>query len=371
MIFFRYIPYRDLRHPAIDELLFLRSKLLHAESSRYVGKHLTEEIFHFLNYIKPDLRRDQIEKFSEIKKELNQLRRGKTAPASEIFERMFTQSIGSSVGSNFSSYSKPRSGKITVSKKGLENGIDISLASNRIKLNRFEEKLAFSLPKNATYFESPLITNYIDSLIYSQTSATIAFGRKQHTMFSKKIAQAHQKDLAMKLVSSKRIGNKKNELVQKIENIIGGKFAYNEKERDFLFHKDNEVYGSVSTAMGIKSLGIITLIAQAGLVGDDNVLILDEPEVHLHPNWQLKLAEVLVSASKNSKGTILISSHSPYFIEAIDAYAHKYKIRDDINFYNAVKGKDNYTSFKDCSDDISPIINNLAEPFKEIDRIFS
>ena len=47
-----------------------------------------------------------------------------------------------------------------------------------------------------------------------------------------------------------------------------------------------------------------------------NLLLLDEPETHLHPSAQLDLlSELLVISKKNSKNIVLYSTHSPYLID--------------------------------------------------------
>ncbi|VVM17606.1 hypothetical protein BSPWISOXPB_2973, partial [uncultured Gammaproteobacteria bacterium] len=65
--------------------------------------------------------------------------------------------------------------------------------------------------------------------------------------------------------------------------------------------------------------------------------MLDEPEVHLHPNWQLKYAEIITLLVKNNIN-ILVTTHSPYMIEALERYAEKYDIKDKTNFYLAKDG---------------------------------
>jgi predicted ATPase len=39
---------------------------------------------------------------------------------------------------------------------------------------------------------------------------------------------------------------------------------------------------------------------QRPLIKSDCCLVLDEPEVHLHPNWQLKYAEIITLLVKNN-----------------------------------------------------------------------
>ena len=67
------------------------------------------------------------------------------------------------------------------------------------------------------------------------------------------------------------------------------------------------------------------LLLQKGRLNSNNLLIIDEPEVHLHPTWQVKFAEILVLLSKELAIPVLLTSHSPYFIEALEEFTKKYE----------------------------------------------
>ena len=54
-----------------------------------------------------------------------------------------------------------------------------------------------------------------------------------------------------------------------------------------------------------------------------SLLIIDEPEVHLHPEWQVKFAEILTLLQKEIDIHILLTTHSPYFLQAIDVFSRK------------------------------------------------
>ncbi len=47
---------------------------------------------------------------------------------------------------------------------------------------------------------------------------------------------------------------------------------------------------------------------------DDGIVIIDEPELHLHPNWQKKLIQILKDETSNKNIQILFATHSSTFI---------------------------------------------------------
>ncbi|WP_240148693.1 AAA family ATPase [Streptococcus sp. 2001] len=73
----------------------------------------------------------------------------------------------------------------------------------------------------------------------------------------------------------------------------------------------------------MKTFYLIKSLLENGVIRENGTLILDEPEVHLHPEWQLKFAEIIVLLQKEFGLHILINSHSPYLVEAIDIFSKK------------------------------------------------
>ena len=143
-----------------------------------------------------------------------------------------------------------------------------------------------------------------------------------------------------------------------IKPIINGNFQENSLG-DFVFQKENENIELINTAMGIKYFGIFQVLSDKNHFYNGQVLILDEPEVHLHPTWQLKLAELIVIlVQKGIK--ILVNSHSPYMIEALEKYAKIAKIKSD--FYLAEDTKIEKIENSN-SRTLSAIFEKLSEPY--------
>lgn len=154
-----------------------------------------------------------------------------------------------------------------------------------------------------------------------------------------------------------------------ISEVINGAFGFNSKNQ-LVFKKQEVEFDLNNVATGIKSFGVLQLLLQKGLLNSNSLLIIDEPEVHLHPKWQVKYAEILVRLSKEFAIPIVLTSHSPYFIEALEAYSIKYQYQDSTNFYLAKKNKDGLSSkIIDVTRDISPILSSISEAFYKIQDI--
>ena len=154
----------------------------------------------------------------------------------------------------------------------------------------------------------------------------------------------------------------KTKIKLNIETIIKGNIVETNLG-EFSFHKENKNIELINTAMGIKYFGILQVLSDKNHFYNGQILILDEPEVHLHPKWQLELAKVIVYlVSKGVK--VLVNSHSPYMIEALQRYSKKKNISN--NFYLA-------DECKIIEDDqaLSKIFAKLSEPFDEFDKMDS
>lgn len=125
-----------------------------------------------------------------------------------------------------------------------------------------------------------------------------------------------------------------------------------------------------SLSTGIKVFAIIKrLLLNQGLKERD-VLVLDEPEVHLHPEWQLRYAEIIVLLQKTFNLTVVVTTHSSHFLEALDLYSKIHKTSDVCSYYFASCIQDSdLVSFENVTGQLEKIYSNLVQPSFLIDEI--
>lgn len=58
------------------------------------------------------------------------------------------------------------------------------------------------------------------------------------------------------------------------------------------------MYNLLDVATGVKSFAILQLLIKNGSLSDKTLLIMDEPESHLHPQWTVKYARLIVLLDK-------------------------------------------------------------------------
>jgi predicted ATPase len=185
----------------------------------------------------------------------------------------------------------------------------------------------------------------------------------------------HLKDLIDKLENARFYSAESDvttAVLKKINDILHGEFSFEKDQRDFVFNKRQNGHGkkiqvrSVNTASGIKSFGIIQLLLQAGFVDNRSLLILDEPETHLHPKWQIEYARLLVELVKNDI-RVMVTSHSPYLIQALKVFSDKEGITENTHFYLASrKEKSPGCVIENVTDDLNRLFQKLSEPLQNL-----
>jgi predicted ATPase len=118
-----------------------------------------------------------------------------------------------------------------------------------------------------------------------------------------------------------------------IRNVVDGEFKQVEGDLKFQEECMNTPLGMFNVSAGMKPFLIIKRLLEAGEIKERGILIFDEPEIHLHPEWQLKYAELLVLLQKEFNLNILLTTHSPYFLNAIEVYSQKNGITGNCNYY--------------------------------------
>jgi len=154
-----------------------------------------------------------------------------------------------------------------------------------------------------------------------------------------------------------------------IQEIIGGEFKKEDGKISFnkyLIGKKVEVK-IANTAFGIKSFGLLQLLNNNGYLNKKYILILDEPEVHLHPEWQLKYAKIIVELVNNGI-YVVVNTHSPYMLQALKFYSDKIAdVKNRTNFYLAEKKDGDINSvIVDKTNDLNAIFQKLSKPLQDI-----
>ena len=131
--------------------------------------------------------------------------------------------------------------------------------------------------------------------------------------------------------------------------------------------EDGKEFELTEVATGIKAFSIIQILLKNGHIDNRTLLIIDEPESHLHPQWIVEYARMIVLLHKHIGVKFFLASHNPDMVSAIRYIAEKEGVLDNVNYYLAEKEEEAYLyNYRALGSDIEPIFGsfNIA-----IDRI--
>lgn len=155
-------------------------------------------------------------------------------------------------------------------------------------------------------------------------------------------------------------------VVNRFRELCGGRLERRGRGLVFLQDEKNIRLPINNLSAGLKVFLMLQELILNGSLIEQGTVILDEPEIHLHPLWQVKLAELVVLLQKALKLHILIMTHSPYFVGALDIYSKKYGVIDD-NRYYFVERREDGGVVRDVTQHLAVIYDSLAQPYQTIE----
>ena len=191
---------------------------------------------------------------------------------------------------------------------------------------------------------------------------------------------SHRQDMVVKLLGRKKafdftlvdelVVKKKLEKILKLMDDICAGSIVRDDSGNFIFQsaKLNNSLEMVNLSTGMKSFVILRRLLETGKMEENGILILDEPEIHLHPEWQLKFAECIVLIQKEFGINILLNTHSPYFLNAVEVYSEKYGIEKKCEYY-LTDESDEGLIVKKVTGHTEEIYAKLASPLQKLEDL--
>ncbi|MEB3058541.1 AAA family ATPase [Parvimonas sp. D9] len=267
----------------------------------------------------------------------------------EILKNNLLTEFSYQIGNIFSN----EDSEITLTIKGRD--INIKIKDDKF----FSVENDISLGTEVIYIDNPFIIDDIDTIILSRLNRNIS---SKHSYFLRKKLES---EYFLNTIIDKIIIQKSfEEIFNKIDlgNFVkfGPGIKYKKNNNEKALNVEN-----LST--GIKSFMLIKTLLLNGHLSENGTIVLDEPEVHLHPEWQLIFAELIVLLQKEFNMHILLTTHSPYFLNAIEVYSAKYEIKEKCKFYLS-ENDGNFAKFNDVTNNSELIYKKLARPFQELEN---
>ena len=134
---------------------------------------------------------------------------------------------------------------------------------------------------------------------------------------------------------------------------------------ELIFQERGHRFSLPLTAMGIANVGILALLIERKIIDKDAFIFIDEPEAHLHPAWQVVMAETLFELSRQGVN-VVIATHSADILKWIEVHV-KEKPEDKafiaLNDFTPHGVGDNEQDFEVK---LAGIKKSLTEPFSNL-----
>lgn len=235
--------------------------------------------------------------------------------------------------------------------------IDITIKNNRVKLNS-EQKL---LNTEAIYIYDPFILDDVRTMFFYDKSRRTD-ERKMDLMY-----KLYYKNNKKNTIDEMILEEKLNKIYKQLNIVCKGTLEDSGNSVGYKELNSNQILEIRNISTGLKTFVILKTLLQKGWIEEKGTIILDEPEIHLHPEWQLLLARLIVLLQKELNMHILLNTHSPYFLNAIEVYSLKYKIDDKCKYYLASE-KNKSVMIEDVTNHTEVIYEKLAKPLQDLEN---
>ena len=290
----------------------------------------------------------------KLKEWFSRLRNLLTIPEEDIFKAVLEKTMDIEFNGQINNIYSDKSGSIQLQIQ--DKTIDIRVHDNKV------EDINESIPlfAEAIYLDDPFILDDNHALYYRGGVGII--DHKTHL----KHKLLHSREEA-NIVEEIAVNNKLDTIYKKISQVCSGEIIMDNHATLGYQRKDSDkVLDIRNLSAGLKTFVILKELLQNGSIEYNGTIILDEPEIHLHPEWQLIFAELIVLLHKEFGMHILLNTHSPYFLRAIQVHSAKHEVADRCKYYLAELSGTSAV-IHDVSNDIEKIYQKLSRPLQKLE----
>ena len=146
------------------------------------------------------------------------------------------------------------------------------------------------------------------------------------------------------------------------QDVINGRMSIS-RGGDMSFEQEGRSFPLQTTATGVANLGILALLIERKIIDQGTVLFIDEPEAHLHPAWQVLMAEALFRLARAGV-KVVVATHSLDILKWLEVWVKKNPDDEKIvalNQFPVLNGDDEPFDQK-----MAKIKKDLTKPFFDL-----
>lgn len=352
----------QVRKDKINSIFRESRRFLGLQQSRKLRNKIVQEseideeidLDDLINQIEINLRLERNNN-KEIERILDKIKKRTKLSEKEVLKEIIQKNFDNEFNYQINNLNLLKNGNIVLDIKNKK----LKLAFNNNKVELSEDEY-FSLYAKAILIDNPRILDGLDDLLVFPL-----FNENAHSLDLIKLLRDY-KDLT----ATDRVLNKEKSLqIEKILNsVVGGNFEKDEMGA-YIYKNNNGIDINIKNlSTGLKTFSMMKLLLLNNEIEENGTIILDEPEIHLHPEWQLKFAELIVLLQKEFGMHILLTTHSPYFVNALEVFSEKYGVDEKCKYYVA-ENVENSSIIKNVTDNTREIYRKLARPIQDLENI--
>lgn len=221
--------------------------------------------------------------------------------------------------------------------------------------------LGYSLHTEAIYIDDPFVLDNVDFKIVRRRTI---YADHQTQLINKFLQTCNNTSVVDEIVVENRFAD----IYEKLASVCNGNIIQQRNGRlAFQLSNSDEALSVKNLSTGLKTFVILKTLLMNGVIEKNGTIILDEPEIHLHPEWQLLFAEIIVLLNREFGVNILLNTHSPYFLRAIQVYSAKYERSDVCKYYMSEIGEMGKAYITDVTDNVDKIFAKLSKPLQKLE----
>ena len=120
-----------------------------------------------------------------------------------------------------------------------------------------------------------------------------------------------------------------------------------------------------STATGVTNIGMLALLIERKVLNTDTVIFIDEPEAHLHPEWQVVMAKALFELARQG-ASVVIATHSIDILKWLEVHVKKHPDDERLVALNHFSFLQKEQEEQDFETKLENIIEELTKPFADL-----
>lgn len=228
------------------------------------------------------------------------------------------------------------------------------------------------LTNNIYFVESPRIYDYISNARFARDPK--GYLRRMMVPNTFRAPMQAPTGYSSTKDSTDEVENDVRAIVEHLTDIMGGHAEFLQKVGlEFKDRKIAEPIHAVNVSTGLKSLALLEYALRIGAIERGDILVLDEPEINLHPEWQLEYAKAIVELQKNYGIRFIITSHSPFFIRSIECYTDINGTMNQLNVYRVTRpnevGVREVVNVSYSEYGMSDLYEDLSAPLDKLDAL--